>query len=88
MRRFGDRWAGTRVIDTEGRLTQLRQRVAERLFKKKGVQLINPVQTPLSNSPGLSNDGCQERLALCVGSTGIPPIFAIRSLNSTAICWR
>jgi uncharacterized RDD family membrane protein YckC len=47
MRRFGDRWAGTRVIDTEGRLSQIRRRVAERLFKK-GVQLINPVRTPLS----------------------------------------
>jgi uncharacterized RDD family membrane protein YckC len=48
MRRYGDRWAGTRVIDTDSRLTRLRQQIAYRLFNKKGVQLTNPVQTPLS----------------------------------------
>ncbi|HET6323930.1 MAG TPA: RDD family protein [Planctomycetaceae bacterium] len=48
MRRYGDRWAGTRVIDTEGRLSRLRQRVQWRLFKKKGVRLANPVVIPMS----------------------------------------
>jgi uncharacterized RDD family membrane protein YckC len=48
MRRFGDRWAGTRVIDTQRRLSQIRWRILDRLRRKKGVQLLNPVQTPLS----------------------------------------
>lgn len=48
MRRYGDRWAGTRVIDTDSRLARLRQEIAYRLFNRKGVQLTNPVQTPLS----------------------------------------
>jgi uncharacterized RDD family membrane protein YckC len=37
LRRYGDRWAGTRVIDTELRLAQVRQKIARRLVKK-GVQ--------------------------------------------------
>jgi uncharacterized RDD family membrane protein YckC len=37
LRRYGDRWAGTRVIDTERKLAKDRQKVAVRLFKK-GVQ--------------------------------------------------
>ncbi|MHB1561014.1 MAG: RDD family protein [Isosphaeraceae bacterium] len=38
-RRYGDRWAGTRVIDTEKRLQKDRAKIATRLFKKRGVQL-------------------------------------------------
>jgi uncharacterized RDD family membrane protein YckC len=37
LRRYGDRWAGTRVIDTERKLAQSRAKTAQRLFKK-GVQ--------------------------------------------------
>jgi uncharacterized RDD family membrane protein YckC len=48
LRRYGDRWAGTRVIDTDRKVSQLRQRIVDRLFKKKGVQLSNPIQTPMS----------------------------------------
>jgi len=48
MRRYGDRWAGTRVIDTDSKVSRLRQEIAYRLFNKKNVQLTNPVQTPLS----------------------------------------
>ena len=37
LRRYGDRWAGTRVIDTEPRLAKVRGKIARRLIKK-GVQ--------------------------------------------------
>jgi uncharacterized RDD family membrane protein YckC len=37
LRRFGDRWAGTRVIDTEQKLAKDREKTARRLIKK-GVQ--------------------------------------------------
>jgi uncharacterized RDD family membrane protein YckC len=37
IRRFGDRWAGTRVIDTERKLAKDRQKIARRLIKK-GIQ--------------------------------------------------
>lgn len=37
MRRYGDRWAGTRVIDTDNRLAKDRMKIARRLIKK-GVQ--------------------------------------------------
>ncbi len=37
IRRFGDRWAGTRVIDTAGKLAKARGKIARRLIKK-GVQ--------------------------------------------------
>jgi uncharacterized RDD family membrane protein YckC len=47
-RRYGDRWAGTRVIDTESKLARIRSVMTWRLFNKKGVQLINPVQTSLA----------------------------------------
>jgi uncharacterized RDD family membrane protein YckC len=48
LRRYGDRWAGTRVIDTDRKLTQVRQRILSRLHWKKQVRLLNPVQTPMS----------------------------------------
>jgi uncharacterized RDD family membrane protein YckC len=48
VRRYGDRWAGTRVIDTEKKLSQIRRRILERLLWKKQVRLLNPVQTPMS----------------------------------------
>ena len=38
LRRYGDRWAGTRVLDTEPRLAKDRAKISRRLFKK-GVQL-------------------------------------------------
>jgi uncharacterized RDD family membrane protein YckC len=47
MRRYGDRWAGTRVIDTESRIKLVRDQILRRL-RKKGIQLLNPVQTPMS----------------------------------------
>ncbi len=34
LRRIGDRWAGTRVIDTERKLAKARQKIARRLIKK------------------------------------------------------
>jgi uncharacterized RDD family membrane protein YckC len=34
LRRFGDRWAGTRVIDTEGALAKAREKMGRRLIKK------------------------------------------------------
>jgi uncharacterized RDD family membrane protein YckC len=37
FRRFGDRWAGTRVIDTERKLAKVRDKTVQRLIKK-GVQ--------------------------------------------------
>lgn len=37
LRRVGDRWAGTRVIDTARKLAKVRQKIAQRLIKK-GVQ--------------------------------------------------
>jgi len=37
VRRFGDRWAGTRVIDTEKKLAKVRNKIARRLIKK-GIQ--------------------------------------------------
>jgi uncharacterized RDD family membrane protein YckC len=37
LRRFGDRWAGTRVIDTARKLANARAKIARRLIKK-GVQ--------------------------------------------------
>lgn len=37
LRRFGDRWAGTRVIDRERKLAKARAKIAQRLIKK-GVQ--------------------------------------------------
>ena len=37
LRRYGDRWAGTRVIDTERKLAKVREKLARRLIKK-GVQ--------------------------------------------------
>jgi uncharacterized RDD family membrane protein YckC len=49
MRRYGDRWAGTRVIDTDSWLSQVRRRVVERLFQKRGIRLLNPIQTPMSS---------------------------------------
>ena len=38
LRRYGDRWAGTRVIDTERKLAKDREKIARRLIKKKGIQ--------------------------------------------------
>ena len=37
LRRVGDRWAGTRVIDTERKLAKVREKIARCLIKK-GVQ--------------------------------------------------
>jgi uncharacterized RDD family membrane protein YckC len=37
LRRYGDRWAGTRVIDTERKLAKVRAKIAKRLIKK-GIQ--------------------------------------------------
>jgi uncharacterized RDD family membrane protein YckC len=37
LRRVGDRWAGTRVIDTERKLAKAREKIARRLIRK-GVQ--------------------------------------------------
>jgi uncharacterized RDD family membrane protein YckC len=37
LRRYGDRWAGTRVLDTVGKLAKAREKLAARLIKK-GVQ--------------------------------------------------
>jgi uncharacterized RDD family membrane protein YckC len=37
LRRYGDRWAGTRVIDAKGNLAKARDKIARRLIKK-GVQ--------------------------------------------------
>jgi hypothetical protein len=37
LRRYGDRWAGTRVIDAKGKLAKARDKIARRLIKK-GVQ--------------------------------------------------
>jgi uncharacterized RDD family membrane protein YckC len=48
MRRYGDRWAGTRVIDTDSRLSQVRRQILERLFRKKGIRLLKPIQIPMS----------------------------------------
>jgi uncharacterized RDD family membrane protein YckC len=48
MRRYGDSWAGTRVIDTEDKLNDVRGRVLDRLSRKKGIQLSNPIETPMS----------------------------------------
>jgi uncharacterized RDD family membrane protein YckC len=49
MRRYGDRWAGTRVIDSDKWLSQVRRQILERLFRKKGIRLLNPIQTPMSS---------------------------------------
>ncbi len=38
QRRYGDRWAGTRVLDSERKLAKDRDKVARRLLKKKGIQ--------------------------------------------------
>ncbi len=38
IRRFGDRWAGTRVIDTERALAKARSKIERRLLKK-GIQI-------------------------------------------------
>jgi uncharacterized RDD family membrane protein YckC len=35
LRRFGDRWAGTRVLDSERKLGKVRAKIAYRLFKKR-----------------------------------------------------
>jgi uncharacterized RDD family membrane protein YckC len=37
-RRYGDRWAGTRVLDSERKLAKVRTKVARRMIKKKGIQ--------------------------------------------------
>jgi uncharacterized RDD family membrane protein YckC len=37
LRRYGDRWAGTRVIDAKGKLAKAREKIAQRLIRK-GVQ--------------------------------------------------
>src|SRR5262249_1181909 len=41
FRRYGDRWAGTRVIDTERKLAKARESIERRLIKK-GVQPAPP----------------------------------------------
>jgi uncharacterized RDD family membrane protein YckC len=38
QRRYGDRWAGTRVLDSERKLAKDRFKVARRMIKKKGIQ--------------------------------------------------
>jgi uncharacterized RDD family membrane protein YckC len=38
QRRYGDRWAGTRVIDSERKLARDRMNVARQMIKKKGIQ--------------------------------------------------
>jgi uncharacterized RDD family membrane protein YckC len=47
VRRFGDRWAKTRVLETEANVANARRKTAGRLAKKD-VTLANPVTTPLS----------------------------------------
>jgi uncharacterized RDD family membrane protein YckC len=37
-RRYGDRWAGTRVLDSESKLAKVRANVARRMITKKGIQ--------------------------------------------------
>ena len=37
LRRYGDRWAGTRVLDTETKLAKDRRKISRRLIKK-GIQ--------------------------------------------------
>jgi uncharacterized RDD family membrane protein YckC len=48
MRRYGDSWAGTRVIDTEEKLHDVRRSILDRLSRRKGIQLANPIETPMS----------------------------------------
>ncbi len=38
LRRYGDRWAKTRVIDTDSKLASLRDKIARRMLKKRGIQ--------------------------------------------------
>ena len=35
LRRYGDRWAGTRVLDSERKLAKARSKIAKLLFKKR-----------------------------------------------------
>ncbi len=46
QRRYGDRWAGTRVVDSVRRLAKDRYKIARRLIKKKGIQ--PPAELPLT----------------------------------------
>jgi uncharacterized RDD family membrane protein YckC len=46
QRRYGDRWAGTRVVDSARKLAKDRLYVARRLIKKKGIQ--PPAELPLT----------------------------------------
>lgn len=50
LRRYGDRWAGTRVIDTNARLAKVQAKIARRLLKK-GVQ---PAPAPGMTMEGLA----------------------------------
>ncbi len=46
QRRYGDRWAGTRVVDSARKLAKDRLKIARRLIKKKGIQ--PPAELPLT----------------------------------------
>ncbi len=46
QRRYGDRWAGTRVVDSVRKLAKDRFKIARRLIKKKGIQ--PPAELPLT----------------------------------------
>jgi uncharacterized RDD family membrane protein YckC len=45
-RRYGDRWAGTRVLDSERKLAKTRDKVARRMITKKGIQ--PPQELPMT----------------------------------------
>ena len=46
QRRYGDKWASTRVLDTERKLARDRDKVARRLLKKKGI--LPPPEFPMT----------------------------------------
>jgi uncharacterized RDD family membrane protein YckC len=46
-RRYGDRWAGTRVLDSESKLAKVRSKVARRMITKRGIQPPQELETTM-----------------------------------------
>ena len=88
LRRYGDRWAGTRVLDSDRKLAKDRYKLARRLIKK-GVQ---PPSAGWDDHGGPCSDcltiEARKLSALCEGRGSSPLIATTRFTSSAATSWR
>ena len=82
LRRYGDRWAGTRVLDSERKLVKVQAKLAKRMFKKR-------IQPPrVGNDHGGSGSACltmdARKLSMLWAWRGSSPLVSRMRFTSTA----